>query len=145
MPYEYNPCAEWPEVEPAECERCATPASHLVVIKGEWTCDDCADQIAHQEWEAKCEGEPLSEAEILASEIAAEVYFGDGVPNEPLCSVVPAIVEQATGIDQLVQTLKAHIAECALCGSTRKTVVDDRLYLKKPAAVCCGDSQAEVA
>jgi hypothetical protein len=37
---------------------------------------------------------------------------------------------------EMLLLLRAHIAECAHCGSTAATVQADRLYLN-PAAVCC--------
>ena len=40
---------------------------------------------------------------------------------------------------ELLDLLKAHVAECAVCGSTKKNVQGDRLALGTKDSVCCGE------
>jgi hypothetical protein len=49
------------------------------------------------------------------------------------------IIEMAHTGCELLDLLKAHVAECAVCGSTKKITQGDRLALGTKGSVCCGE------
>jgi hypothetical protein len=67
------------------------------------------------------------------------VHEDDLAPEEPLCPAADVIIEMAHTGRELLDLLKAHVAECAVCGSTKKTVQSDRLALGTKGSVCCGE------
>jgi hypothetical protein len=59
--------------------------------------------------------------------------------EQPACLI--AAYEHGQTEDEMLSLLRAHIAECAHCGSTAATVQTDRLWLN-PAAACCARKAA---
>ena len=70
------------------------------------------------------------------------VHDDDLAPEEPLCPAADLVIAMAHTGHELLALLKAHAAECAACGSTKKTVQDDKVYLEKADAVRCGKEVA---
>jgi hypothetical protein len=96
------------------CGNCGRTGERLFRLAGlgYLACDDCAGEARHVEEET---------INILA----------------PFCPEQVGIVNSAQSVGQLANGLRAHqLIECVHCTSTRKTVLEDRLYLST-AAVCC--------
>ena len=107
QPYEDS---GWGSEDPEVCGNCQKPSVDLVLLANGWNfnaCPECA------EW---CQ----------AVEIA-----------EPCPNLHRAVIN-ATSIEAVRLALRAHqSAECAHCGSTRKTVVEDRSVLGTRDATRC--------
>ena len=70
----------------------------------------------------------------------------EAIPVEYACPVAQNLIDRMNDrwtprdLHELADALRAHTgSECVMCGSTRKTVVSDRLYLGRLDAVCCGE------
>lgn len=107
------------------CTNCETTRGYLNTI---WIddkpfpvllCEECAEEVRRIE----------AEADALAA-------------LQTTCDRRAMLIDRAESTAELVNLLRAHDTECAVCGSSRKTVVSDRLYVNS-AAVCC--SLPEVA
>jgi hypothetical protein len=101
------------------CTNCETTRGYLNTI---WIndsafpvllCEDCAEEVHRIE----------AEADRLAA-------------LQSSCDRRALLIDRAQTTGELVNLLRAHDMECVICGSTRKTVVSDRLYVNS-AAVCC--------
>jgi hypothetical protein len=101
------------------CGNCGTTAERLTFVpEFDYSgCDDCGEEAQR----------------ALAAEGQPEVIPAGTCPTRY------APVSAAETIDEMRLALRSHEAECAQCGSTKKTVVGDRL-LVNPAAVCCGEA-----
>jgi precorrin-2 methylase len=101
------------------CGNCGETAERLNFIPeyGVKACDVCMADIADA---IQSNGEP----EVMPAGACPTRY---------------AMVCAADTIDEMRLALRAHESECAQCGSTKKTVIDDRL-LVNAAAVCCGEA-----
>jgi hypothetical protein len=89
-----------------------------------WGNEDELDQAA---WIAKHEAPLTGDRALL---------FAD---EQPACLI--AAYEYGATEEEMLSLLRAHIAECALCGSTASTVQTDRLFVNS-AAVCCDVGKA---
>src|SRR5689334_1022924 len=58
-------------------------------------------------------------------------------PQDLRCAGRITAANESANHDEFRAALRAHVAECERCGSTKATVVSDRLVLSAPAAVCC--------
>ena len=109
-----------------ECERCFNPARELRYIDGQMVCTNCYDEICmialDRRWNA-----PLSPAEQVINDI----------PEEALCQIGWQVIIDAQSTGRIVQAIKAHIAECAVCKSTPETAV----ALQALDAVCCEEKE----
>ena len=96
--------------ERERCGNCQKPADDLVVLGSGWNFNACP---ACAEW-------------CYAVEMA-----------EPCPNLHRAVIN-ANSIEAVRLALRAHQSpECAHCGSTRKTVVEDRSVLGTQDATCC--------
>ena len=69
-------------------------------------------------------------------------------PTTELAGVCPtryALTMGAASAGAIMDALKSHSAECAACGSTRKTVVSDRELLDAGAVCCEGKAAWSIA
>ena len=65
------------------------------------------------------------------------VHEDDLAPEEPLCPAADLVIATSHSGHDLLTLMKAHVAECAACGSTNKTVEDHKLCLEKVDAARC--------
>jgi hypothetical protein len=105
----------------ADCERCGR-MDDLKERDGQMVCFDCQEGLDRAAWVAKYEA-PLTGVRAL--------LYADEQPGRLISAYGHGSSEE-----EMLSLLRAHIAECAHCGSTAATVQTDRLYLN-PAAVCC--------
>jgi len=65
----------------------------------------------------------------------------DALLEATMCPVRYRVLVEASGtLGEMSDALKAHEAGCVACGSTKKTVVSDRLMLGTQAVPCCGEA-----
>ena len=109
----------WANKQPELCGNCRKPSDELVFLPNGWNFKACAECA---EW-------------CRAVETA-----------EPCPDLHGAIVT-AKNIDEVRMAMRAHQgAECVHCGSTMKTVIEDRLALGSKEAACYeATSRKEVA
>jgi hypothetical protein len=105
----------------AECDRCGR-MDDLKERNGLMVCHDCQEELDLAAWIAKHDA-PLTGNKAL--------LFSD---EQPACLL--AAYEHGRDEAEMLSLLRAHIAECAHCGSMAATVQTDRLYVN-PAAVRC--------
>jgi hypothetical protein len=109
-----------------ECERCSCVCPELRYIDGQMVCTNCYDEIClialDRRWNA-----PLSPAEQAINDI----------PEEALCQIGWQVIIDAESTGRIVQAIKAHIAECAVCASTMRT----RMESLTADAVCCEERE----
>jgi len=74
--------------------------------------------------------EPEPKEDPLTGDLA--LLYAD---EQAACLV--AAYEHGRSEAEMLALLRAHVAECAHCGSTARTVQSDRLALKTPGSVCC--------
>jgi hypothetical protein len=105
-----------------ECERCSCVCRELRYIDGQMVCTNCYDEICmialERRWNA-----PLSPEEQA-------IY---DAPEEAFCQTGWQVIIVAESTNRIVQAMKAHIAECAVCASTMRT----RLQPQTADAVSC--------
>ena len=107
--------------ESAECERCGR-TDNLKPRAGLMVCYGCQKELDRAAWVAKHEAPLTGDKALLYSD------------DQPACLI--AAYEHGETEDEMLSLLRAHVAECAHCGSTAATVQTDRIYIN-PAAVCC--------
>jgi hypothetical protein len=67
--------------------------------------------------------------------------IADYLAGLPSCRVRQDIIDSAETTRSLVKALQAHDFGCEACGSTKKTGIEDRLFVTS-AAICCGKAVA---
>lgn len=82
------------------------------------------------------DGERLLLCDDCAQENSRMEKLADSLAALPSCEYRQSIIDAGLTVRQMVNALRAHDFLCVACGSTRKTVTDDRLYVR-PDAVCC--------
>jgi hypothetical protein len=109
-----------------ECERCSCVCREFRYIDGQMVCTNCYDEICmialDKRWNA-----PLSPEEQV-------IY---DAPEEAFCQTGWQVIIAAESTNRVVQAMKAHIAECALCASTMRPLLE----LRAPDAVCCEEKE----
>ena len=78
----------------------------------------------------------LALARIEAAELEAELLEAL-VPDQPFFSALDAIALESLTVAEFRNSLIAHVAECATCGSIKYTVRFDGTDVAKKDAVCC--------
>ena len=102
-------------------------------MEHEYTAQDRRDFYAHDDDCQRCSN-PASrlerrEGQLVCSNCAEDLDHEAFAEEFPESEVAAAL-------------LTVGAPECVACGSIRKTVANDRLYLAKPGAACCGADAA---
>ena len=109
-----------------ECERCSGVCRKLRYIDGQMVCTSCYDDICMIALENRW-NTPLPPEEHAIWD----------APEEAFCQAGWQQLIQAGSGQQMVDAMKAHIAECAVCKSTPETRTD----LQALDAVCCEEKE----
>jgi hypothetical protein len=91
-------------------------------------CNSCLKQVKHLfpcTWDKENVG--------LVGECCL-VHEDDLAPEETLCPAADVVIARAQTAHELLSLLKAHVAECAACGSNEKTLQDNKPYQEKADA-----------